>query len=192
MSYETLRIEHCGASAWLWMSRPDLHNALNETLIAELTDAFVALDRDPAVSVIVIAGVGESFSVGVDLNWVKRQDAAPPEANLLDARKLATLFSAVSMCSTPTLARVQGATLGVGIGLALACDICIASTNAQFERIGAERAREIGLIHEVTEPDALDAKVWEVIDGLFRIAMQCATPEGSEWSRTFLDKGQAS
>ena len=104
------------------------------------------------------------------------------------------------MCRTPTLARVHGAALGGGMGLASACDICVASTKAQFatsevrlgiipaaigpyvvraigerqayryfqtaERIGAERAREIGLAHEVAEPDALDAKVQEVVDAL--------------------------
>jgi methylglutaconyl-CoA hydratase len=200
MSYETLKIEQRGAAAWVWMNRPDVHNAFDETLIAELTDAFGVLDRDPAVRAIVLAGVGKSFSAGADLNWMKRQGAAPPDANLSDARKLATLFRTISMCATPTLARVQGAALGGGMGLASACDICIASTKAQFatsevrlgiipaaigpyvvraigerqayryfqsaERIGAERAREIGLIHEVVEPDFLDPKIQEVIDAL--------------------------
>ncbi|WP_456291139.1 enoyl-CoA hydratase-related protein [Paraburkholderia nemoris] len=200
MSYETLKIEHRGGAAWVWMNRPEVHNAFDETLIAELTDAFAALDRDPAARAIVLAGVGKSFSAGADLNWMKRQGAATPEANLSDARTLATLFRTISMCVTPTLARVHGAALGGGMGLASACDICIASTKAQFatsevrlgiipaaispyvvraigerqayryfqsaERIGAERAREIGLIHEVAEPDALDPKVQEVIYAL--------------------------
>ncbi|MEO8123460.1 MAG: enoyl-CoA hydratase/isomerase family protein [Burkholderiales bacterium] len=200
MEYETLKIEHRGAATWVWMNRPDVHNAFDETLIAELTEAFVALDRDPAVRAIVLAGIGKSFSAGADLNWMKRQGAAPLEANLSDARKLAGLFRTISMCATPTLARVHGAALGGGMGLASACDICIASTKALFatsevrlgiipaaiapyvvraigerqayryfqtaERIGPERAREIGLAHEVAEPDALDAKVGEVIDAL--------------------------
>jgi len=200
MSYTTLKIEHRGPAAWVWMNRPELHNAFDETLIAELTAAFIALDRDADVRAIVLAGLGKSFSAGADLNWMKRQGAAPLEANLSDARKLATLFRTISMCSTPTLARVHGAALGGGMGLASACDICIASTKAQFatsevrlgiipaaigpyvvraigerqayryfqtaERIGAERAREIGLAHEVAEPDALDAKVQEVVDAV--------------------------
>jgi len=200
MNYKSLKIEQQDAAAWVWMSRPDVHNAFDETLIAELTDAFAALDRDPAVRAIVLAGEGKSFSAGADLNAMKRQGAAALESNLSDARKLATLFRTISMCATPTLARVQGAALGGGMGLASACDICIASTKAQFatsevrlgiipaaigpyvvraigerqayryfqsaERIGAERAREIGLVHEVAEPDALNAKVQEVIDAL--------------------------
>lgn len=192
MSYETLKIEHSGAAAWVWMNRPDVHNAFDETLIAELTDVVAALDRDPAVSAIVLAGVGESFSVGADLSWMRRQSTAPADANLSDARNLATLFRTISMCATPTLARVQGAALGGGSGLALACDICIASTNAQFERIGAERAREVGLIPEVTEPDALDAKVKEVIDAVLRIATLRATPEAGKGASALLEKCPAS
>lgn len=200
MGYSTLRIDQRGAAVWVWMSRPALHNAFDETLIAELTEVFTGLDRDPAVRALVLAGEGKSFSAGADLNWMKRQGAAPLEANLSDARKLATLFRTISMCATPTLARVHGAALGGGMGLASACDICVASTKAQFatsearlgiipaaigpyvvraigerhayryfqtaERIGAERAREIGLVHEVAEPEALDAKVQELVDAL--------------------------
>ena len=200
MTFQTLKIENRGPAAWVWMNRPEMHNAFDETLIAELTQAFAALDRDPAVRAIVLAGEGKSFSAGADLNWMQRQGASPLEANLSDARKLAVLFRTISMCGTPTLARVHGAALGGGMGLASACDICIASTKAQFatsearlgiipaaigpyvvraigerqayryfqtaERIGAERAREIGLAHEVAEPEALDAKVQELVDGL--------------------------
>jgi len=200
MTYTTLKIENRGPAAWLWMNRPGLHNAFDETVIAELTAAFTALDADPSVRAIVLAGVGKSFSAGADLNWMKRQGASTQEANLADARKLAALFRAISICATPTIARVQGAALGGGLGLAAACDICIASTKAQFatsevrlgiipaaigpyvvraigerqayryfqtaERIGAARAREIGLVHEVAEPEVLDAKVQEVVDAL--------------------------
>jgi methylglutaconyl-CoA hydratase len=200
MTYDTLKIEHRGPAAWVWMNRPKLHNAFDETLIAELTAAFAALDPDPAVRVIVLAGAGKSFSAGADLNWMKRQGAAVFDDNLADARKLAALFRAIATCATPTLARVHGAALGGGMGLACACDICVASTQAQFaasevrlgiipaaiapyvvraigarqayryfqtgERIGAERAREIGLAHEVVGPEALDARVQELVDAL--------------------------
>jgi methylglutaconyl-CoA hydratase len=200
MDYQTLKIERRGATAWIWMNRPEVHNAFDETLIAELTDAFAALDADDGVRAIVLAGEGKSFSAGADLNWMKRQGAAPLEQNLADARKLAALFRAIASCSTPTLARVHGAALGGGMGLASACDICVASTKAQFatsevrlgiipaaigpyvlraigerqayryfqtaERITAERAREIGLAHEVASPEELDTCVQQVIDAL--------------------------
>jgi methylglutaconyl-CoA hydratase len=132
MDYTTLKIERRGAAAWIWMNRPEVHNAFDETLITELTAAFKALDAEPAVRAIVLAGEGKSFSAGADLNWMQRQGAAPLEDNLADARKLAGLFRTISMCATPTLARVHGAALGGGMGLASACDICVASTKAQF------------------------------------------------------------
>lgn len=132
MNYTTLKIEQRSASSWIWMSRPDVHNAFDETLIAELTQAFLALDADPAVRAIVLAGEGKSFSAGADLNWMQRQGQAPLADNLADATALATLFRVISMCATPTLARVHGAALGGGMGLASACDICVASTKAQF------------------------------------------------------------
>ncbi|MEK8025816.1 enoyl-CoA hydratase/isomerase family protein [Pseudaquabacterium rugosum] len=132
MTCTTLKIDRRGAVAWVWMNRPELHNAFDETLIAELTAAFTTLDDDPTVRVIVLAGEGRSFSAGADLNWMKRQGAAPPETNLADAQALAMLFRTISMCHTPTLARVHGAALGGGMGLVAACDICVASTQALF------------------------------------------------------------
>jgi methylglutaconyl-CoA hydratase len=132
MTYETLYIKRQEASAWIWMSRPEVHNAFNERLIAELTEAFGTLDSQEDVRAIVLAGDGKSFSAGADLNWMQRQGAAPLDQNLADARKLAALFLAIANCRTPTIARVHGAALGGGMGLASACDICIASTKAQF------------------------------------------------------------
>lgn len=193
-------IEHRGAVAWLWMNRADVHNAFDETLIAELTSTLQALDSSDAVRVIVLAGRGKSFSAGADLNWMRRQGAASTEDNLADARKLAELFRVLSAGAKPTIARVQGAALGGGMGLASACDICVASSAAVFatsevrlgivpaaispyvvraigerqayryfqtaERITAARARDIGLVHEVAEPEALDAAVQAVVDAL--------------------------
>lgn len=200
MNFDTLKIETRGAAAWVWMNRPDVHNAFDETLIAELTEAFGRLDDDPAVRVIVLAGEGRSFSAGADLNWMHRQGQAPLEDNLADARKLATLFRVISACATPTVARVQGAALGGGMGLASACDICVASTKAQFgttevklgiipaaigpyvvraigerqayryfqtaERLDARRALALGLVHELAEPEGLDAAVQAMVDAL--------------------------
>lgn len=200
MDYRTLKIEPRGSSAWIWMSRPEIHNAFDETLIAELTHSFKTLDADASLRVIVLCGEGKSFSAGADLNWMKRQAAASAHRNLKDARTLAALFRTISLCRTPTIARVHGAALGGGMGLASACDICVASTQASFatsevkfgivpsaispyvvraigerqayryfqtaERISAARAHEIGLAHEVVEPDQLDAQVQHIVDAL--------------------------
>jgi methylglutaconyl-CoA hydratase len=148
MEYQTLKIERMGGSAWVWMNRPDVHNAFDETLIEELTTAFAALYAEDRIRVIVLAGVGKSLSAGADLNWMKRQGAAPLKDNLADASKLAALFSAISSCRTPTVARVHGAAFGGGMGLACASDICIASTQAQF----ATSEVRLGVIPAVIGP----------------------------------------
>jgi methylglutaconyl-CoA hydratase len=133
---QTLRLEHRGepgrAVAWVWMAKPAIHNAFDETLIAELTATLLALDADPAVRVIVLAGEGKSFSAGADLAWMQRQGAASVDENLADARRLAALFRTLSTLAKPTIARVHGAALGGGMGLAAACDICVASDRAVF------------------------------------------------------------
>jgi len=198
--YETLEILRDGGIATIWMNRPDVHNAFNEALIAELTAACRQLDADDTVRVVVLAGRGKSFSAGADLNWMRRAADASVEANLADARKLAGMLRALAELTKPTIARVQGAALGGGMGLASACDICVASTAASFatsevkfgiipsaispyvlraigarqagryfqtaERISAVEAKALGLAHEVVDPDALDAKVAEIVAAL--------------------------
>ena len=200
--YMTLGIEMKGPVATIWMNRPDMHNAFDETLITELTAACTALDDDKDVRVVVLAGRGKSFSAGADLNWMKRAANNGVEDNLNDARALAGMLRVLAEMKKPTIARVQGAALGGGMGLAAACDIAVASTKAVFatsevkfgiipsaispyvlraigarqayryfqsaERISAERAREIGLVHEVVEADELDAKVQEIVTALLQ------------------------
>ncbi|MDB5885026.1 MAG: enoyl-CoA hydratase/isomerase family protein [Polaromonas sp.] len=200
MNYTTIEIESRNACAWVWMNRPDKHNAFDELLIGELTTALTALDTDLSIRAVVLGGRGKSFSAGADLNWMKRQGEASADDNLMDARRLAELFRVLAYMSKPTIARVHGAAMGGGMGLAAACDICIASAQATFatsevklgivpavispyvvraigerhsyryfqtaERITAVRAREIGLAHEVTEPDQLDAQVQSVVGAL--------------------------
>lgn len=200
MNYDTLQVEYRSGAAWLWMNQPAVHNAFDERLVAELTAALQALDADPAVRAIVLAGRGKSFSAGADLKWMQRQGAASEADNLQDARRLATLFRTLAECRRPTVARVQGAALGGGMGLASACDICVASEQASFatsevkfgivpaaispyviraigerqayryfqtaERIDAVRAREIGLVHELTSAEQLDAVVERLLQAL--------------------------
>jgi len=148
MTYSTLRLERRGPAAWIWMSRPEVHNAFDEALIGDLADAFAALGGDPNVRAIVLAGDGKSFSAGADLNWMRRQGTATFEDNVADARRLADLYRAIALCKTPTLARVHGAALGGGIGLAAVCDICVASTQAQF---AASEVR-LGIVPAVIGP----------------------------------------
>lgn len=130
--YQTLEIATRNQVATLWMNRPDVHNAFDETLIAELTAACKALDHDPAVRVVVLAGRGKSFSAGADLNWMKRAANNSVDENINDARALARMLRTLAEMKKPTIARVQGAALGGGTGLTAACDIAVASTKAVF------------------------------------------------------------
>lgn len=198
--YQTLELDRRDAVATLWMSRPERHNAFDETVIAELTHAFSALDGEDSVRVVVLAGRGSSFSAGADLNWMKRAAGYAIEENLRDARALARMLRTLALLSKPTLARVQGPAIGGGMGLVSACDIAVASTEASFatsevrfgiipsaigpyvlaaigerqarryvltgERISADRALGIGLVHEVAAPEQLDATVEQVVGAL--------------------------
>lgn len=200
--YQTLEIEIAHRVATIWMNRPDVHNAFDDILITELTQACHALDANDDVRVVVLAGRGKSFSAGADLNWMKRAANNGTEDNLTDARALANMLRALAEMTKPTIARVQGAALGGGTGLTAACDIAVASTKAVFatsevkfgiipsaispyvvraigarqayryfqsaERIAAERAYQIGLVHEVVEPEQLDAKVAEIVAALIQ------------------------
>lgn len=132
MPFTTLEIELTDQIATIWMNRPDLHNAFDEILIAELTAACVALDQDKDVRVVVLAGRGKSFSAGADLNWMKRAANNGLDDNLNDARALAGMLRTLAEMKKPTIARVQGAALGGGTGLTAACDMAVASSDAVF------------------------------------------------------------
>ena len=151
--YETLEIERDGGIATLWMNRPDVHNAFNAQLINDLTAACQQLDADESVRVVVLAGRGKSFSAGADLNWMKAAGEASIEANVADARKLAGMLRVLSEMNTPTIARVQGAALGGGMGLASACDICVASEKAIF----ATSEVKFGIIPSAISPYVIRA-----------------------------------
>ena len=114
------------------MARPEVFNAFDEAMIGELDVAFAELGADASVRVIVLAGEGKHFSAGADLQWMQRAATATPEWNLADARRFAGMLARLYDCPKPTVARVQGAALGGGVGLACACDIAIAAENASF------------------------------------------------------------
>ena len=151
--FTTLEIELQGAVATIWMNRPELHNAFDEILIAELTAACIALDDDEDVRVVILAGRGKSFSAGADLNWMKRAANNGLDDNLNDARALAKMLRTIAEMRKPTLARIQGAALGGGMGLTAACDIAVASNKAVF----ATSEVRFGIIPSAISPYVLRA-----------------------------------
>ena len=132
MAEATLEIEKRGAVAWVWMNRPAVHNALNEESIGALAAAFRSFAHQEEVRAVVLSGRGKSFSAGADAETMKRQGEAKPLENLEDARTLAEMFRAIAFCPKPTIARVNGAAIGGGLGLVCACDVAIASSGALF------------------------------------------------------------
>ena len=118
--------------AQITMARPDVFNAFDEAMVAELEQVFARLADDDTVRVVVLAGEGRHFSAGADLDWMKRASEASVEWNLEDARKLAAMLRRIDTCPKPVVARIQGAALGGGTGLVCACDLAIAADNASF------------------------------------------------------------
>lgn len=139
--------------AQLTMSRPAVFNAFDEAMIAEMDAAFAQLAIDASVRVIVLAGDGKHFSAGADLQWMQRASTASREWNLDDARRFAGMLARIEACPQPTVARVQGAALGGGVGLACACDIVIAADNASF----AVSEAKFGILPAVIGPYVVNA-----------------------------------
>ncbi|MDB5886633.1 MAG: Enoyl-CoA hydratase/isomerase [Polaromonas sp.] len=130
---QTLRVSRRDVGvAQVTMSRPAVFNAFDELMIGEMDAVFAQLSGDLTVRVIVLAGEGKHFSAGADLQWMQRASNASREWNLEDARRFAAMLWRIESCPKPTVARVQGAALGGGVGLACACDIAVAADNANF------------------------------------------------------------
>lgn len=139
--------------ARITMARAEKHNAFDDVLIAELSDMFVRVGADDAVRVVVLAGEGKSFSAGADLGWMQRMADYSDAENLDDARALAEMMRVLNEMPKPTIARVQGAAFGGGVGLVAACDIAIASEAANF----CLSEVRLGLIPSVVSPYVVEA-----------------------------------
>jgi methylglutaconyl-CoA hydratase len=139
--------------ARLRLNRPALHNAFDDALVARLTQALEAAGSDPAIRVVVLEGEGASFSAGADLNWMRGMAAAGEAENRADALALARLMRVLDELPKPTIARVQGAAFGGGVGLVACCDIAIGSGEAKF---GLTESR-LGLLPAVISPYVIAA-----------------------------------
>ncbi|HEX5323856.1 MAG TPA: enoyl-CoA hydratase-related protein, partial [Capsulimonadaceae bacterium] len=125
MTYKHLILHIAGAVATVTMNRPDVRNALNEEMIAELTNCYKALGKNDTVRVVVLSGAGTSFCAGADLAWMQKMAGYSEEENLADAKKAQEMFATIASCPKATIARVHGAAIGGGAGLVAACDIAI-------------------------------------------------------------------
>jgi methylglutaconyl-CoA hydratase len=157
-----VRVEH--AIAWVTLNRPEVRNAFNEALIAELTAWAEQAAAEHRLRTAVLQGAGAVFCAGADLEWMSKMVAYSHDENVRDATALARMFEALDSLPFPLVARVQGAALGGGAGLAAVCDIAVAAADAVFgftevklgilpavispfvvAKIGASSARELFL-----------------------------------------------
>lgn len=157
----------------LTMNRPAVHNAFDEHLIGALTTRLEALGADPQVRVVVLTGAGRSFSAGADLGWMSRMADFDDARNLADARDLARLMQVLNELPKPTVAAINGAALGGGVGLACACDIAVAVDRAAF---GTTEVR-LGLIASVIGPYVIAAVGQRHARRLFLTGERIGAPE---------------
>ncbi|MBL8308759.1 MAG: enoyl-CoA hydratase/isomerase family protein [Rubrivivax sp.] len=186
--------------AEVWLNRPEVRNAFNDGVIAELTQAFRTLGADPQLRAIVLGGHGKAFCAGADLSWMRAMADYTWEQNQADAEGLAEMLWAIWSCPVPVVGRVQGDCYAGGVGLAAVCDVLVAAEGLHFclsearlgllpatigpyvvralgeqaarryfvtaERFSAAEARALGFVHELVAPEALDAKVAEIVAAL--------------------------
>lgn len=132
MDYQTLNLQYDNHVATIWLNRPDMRNAFNETMITELTQAFRDLGADQRIRAIILAARGPAFCAGADLNWMKKMAGYTHDENRADAATLAKMLRTIYICAKPIVAKVQGDCYAGGMGLVAACDIVVAADTANF------------------------------------------------------------
>jgi methylglutaconyl-CoA hydratase len=130
--FQTIEIERQGTLATVWLNRPQIHNALNETMTSELLEFFTEVNDMEDVRAVVLGGRGKSFCAGADLNWMRDVASYTYEQNHKESLQLANCFYAIYTCKKPTIAIVHGAAIGGANGLIAACDFAIADDNTVF------------------------------------------------------------
>ena len=135
------------------LNHPDKHNAFDDQIIDELTEAFVAIADNSNVRVMVLGSEGKSFSAGADLEWMKRMASYSYEENLRDASALALMLKTLNEIPQPTIARVQGAAFGGAVGLVSCCDMAVAASAASFSLSEVK----IGLVPATISPYVIAA-----------------------------------
>ncbi len=134
--------------ARLTINRPEIHNAFDDALIEQLIQMLERVEADSTIRILILGSEGKSFSAGADLNWMRRMADYTSEENFADAMQLAKLMECLNGLSKPTIARVQGAAFGGGVGLVACCDMAVASDNALFSLSEVR----LGLIPAVISP----------------------------------------
>jgi methylglutaconyl-CoA hydratase len=151
MSYDFLLTRREGTVEHLTLNRPDVRNAFNEQVIAELTSWAAGINADDDVRCVVLAGAGKTFCAGADIAWMSKALTATHDENVQDANAMARMFSALDTLPVPLIGRVHGAALGGGAGLASVCDVVVTDESAVF---GFTEVK-LGILPAVISPYAL-------------------------------------
>jgi methylglutaconyl-CoA hydratase len=132
-SYTTLSLGHPESNITeVTLNRPELHNAFNDTLIAEISECFKTLGSDDKTHLIILSGSGKSFCAGADINWMKSMIEYSRSENIEDSQKLADMFKIIDECPKPVICKINGAAFGGGVGLVASCDVAVATDTAKF------------------------------------------------------------
>jgi methylglutaconyl-CoA hydratase len=150
---DAILLERRHTTAILTLNRPQVHNAFDDGLIAEITAALESLADDAVIRALVLTGAGATFSAGADLNWMRRMAQAGAEENRDDALRLAKLLRLLQFFPKPTLARVNGSAYGGGVGLIACCDVAIGIEGAKF----ALSEVKLGLVPATIAPYVVQA-----------------------------------
>lgn len=151
---ETILLEQDGRGVVrLTLNRPDIRNAFDDVLIQDLTETLERLSSEAKVRVLVLTGAGAAFSAGAEIGWMKKAGGQGDHDNFQDAMKLAGLMKRLDRMPMPTIARVNGAALGGGVGLTATCDMAVAVKSAIFSFSEVK----LGIIPGAISPYALRA-----------------------------------
>lgn len=146
--YQTIKVTQQNSGAFIALNRPEVHNALNEQMIAELTHAICHVQQNIQIRYICLSGEGKSFCAGADIRWMREMASYDFDKNVNDARKLADLFEAIYRACVPVIIRIQGNVFGGGVGLVAAADIVIAEADTFFSLSEVK----LGIIPAVISP----------------------------------------
>ena len=132
MDFTTIKVQLGESVAWVNLDRSDVRNALNDTMIGELTEAFDWLNSRDDIRVIVLKGNGKAFCAGADLNYMKAMANYSYGENLADAQNLSRLFQVIHFCNKAVIVCVHGACIGGANGIVAAADVVIAERETKF------------------------------------------------------------
>ena len=189
MKFETIELQPGNGIAIIWFNRPDIRNAINPVLLAEVSKALTLIEKDPSVRAVVLGGRGAAFCAGADLKWMLEAGKAKKAA----ASKMGGLEEVLHQLAEfpkPTLARVHGAAFAGGMGFVSACDIAVASSDAVF----CLSEVKIGLIPAIISPYVVRAMGERMAHRYFLSlllvnqrkydeALAVASADNTEWSR---------